>query len=481
MLMAANSTTKITTVSLALMTAAAVISLRGLPMMAKEELTMFFYIGFATFLYLIPASLVAAELGSAFSDKGGGVYTWMKAGFGSRLGFLSIWLQWIQNVVWYPTVLAFAAACIAYTIGKPELANNGTFVGIFSIVIYWLATLLAFKGTDLISKVTSYGFVAGTVVPGVVIIIIAIVYILKGEQIQFLHPSENVASIVKEVNGQLQPRWAPNIQGMGDIAFLAGILLLFAGVEVHAVHAQELKNPQRDFPRAIGLAGLIIFGLFTFGSLAVATVLPYEQIDLQAGLMEAFRVIFLKNGVPWVTSIIGILAAFGVLAGVTSWIAGPSRGLLWTAKEGVLPPFWSKTNANGVQINILIVQGCIVTVLSSLYFFMDNVSVAFFLLSALTIGLYLIMYLLMYATGIKLRYTMPDLPRSYKVPGGNAGMWFFAGLGFVATLFSFVVAFFPPTQLPVGSPESYVAMVAGGTIIFVALPLIIAKKPHTHL
>ncbi|WP_111594937.1 APC family permease [Chitinophaga dinghuensis] len=479
--MAANSTTKITTVSLALMTAAAVISLRGLPMMAKEELTMFFYIGFATFLYLIPASLVAAELGSAFSDKGGGVYTWMKAGFGSRLGFLAIWLQWIQNVVWYPTVLAFAAACIAYTIGKPELANNGTFVGIFSIVIYWLATLLAFKGTDLISKVTSYGFVAGTVVPGVVIIIIAIVYILKGEQIQFLHPTENVASIVKEVNGQLQPRWAPNIQGMGDIAFLAGILLLFAGVEVHAVHAQELKNPQRDFPKAIGLAGIIIFALFTFGSLAVATVLPYEQIDLQAGLMEAFRVIFLKNGVPWVTSIIGILAAFGVLAGVTSWIAGPSRGLLWTAKEGVLPPFWSKTNANGIQINILIVQGCIVSILSSLYFFMDNVSVAFFLLSALTIGLYLIMYLMMYATGIKLRYTMPDLPRSYKVPGGNAGMWLFAGLGFVATLFSFVVAFFPPTQLPVGSPGSYVAMVAGGTIIFVALPLIIAKKPHTHL
>lgn len=37
------------------MTAAAVISLRGLPMMAQEELTMFFYIFFATFLFLIPA------------------------------------------------------------------------------------------------------------------------------------------------------------------------------------------------------------------------------------------------------------------------------------------------------------------------------------------------------------------------------------------------------------------------------------------
>ncbi|WP_291908028.1 APC family permease [Chitinophaga sp. CB10] len=479
--MAATPSSKITYVSLALMTAAAVISLRGLPMMAKEELTMFFYIGFATFLYLIPASLVAAELGSAFSNKGGGVYTWIKAAYGSRPGFLAIWLQWIQNVVWYPTVLAFAAACIGYTIGKPELANNGTFVGAFSIIIYWLATLLAFKGTDIISKVTSYGFVVGTVIPGVVIILIALVYIFRGEEIQFLHPQENVTSIVKDVGGKLHPRLFPFISGVGDIAFLAGILLLFAGVEVHAVHAQELDNPQKDFPKSVLLAGIIIFALFTFGSLAVATVLPYDQIDLQAGLMEAFRVIFAKVGIPWATSVIGILAAFGVLAGVTSWISGPSRGLLWTAKEGVLPAFWSKTNANGVQVNILTVQGCIVTILSSLYFFMDNVSVAFFLLSALTIGLYLIMYLMMYAAGIKLRYTEPDLPRTYKVPGGNAGMWFFAGIGFVATLFSFVVAFFPPTQLPVGSPASYVAMVAGGTVIFVAIPLLIAKTPHTHL
>ena len=60
----------ITTTQLALMTAAAVISLRGLPMMAQEELTMFFYIFFATFLFLIPAALVGAELGSAFAVAG---------------------------------------------------------------------------------------------------------------------------------------------------------------------------------------------------------------------------------------------------------------------------------------------------------------------------------------------------------------------------------------------------------------------------
>ena len=124
----------VSTFSMAMMTAAAVVSLRGLPMMAKEQLTLFVYIAFATFLFLIPAALVSAELGGAFGEKGGGVYTWVKEAFGSRWGFVAIWLQWIQNVVWYPTVLAFSAAAIAYVVGEPKLANNGPFVGAFCIV-----------------------------------------------------------------------------------------------------------------------------------------------------------------------------------------------------------------------------------------------------------------------------------------------------------------------------------------------------------
>lgn len=90
---------------------------------------------------------------------------------------------------------------------------------------------------------------------------------------------------------------------------------------------------------------------------------------------------------------------------------------------------------------------------------MDDVSVAFFLLSALTVGLYLIMYMMMYAAGIRLRYTQPKLIRSYRVPGGNTGMWLIGGVGFLAVLFSFIVTFFPPSQLPVGSPATYTWLV----------------------
>ena len=171
--------------------------------------------------------------------------------------------------------------------------------------------------------------------------------------------------------------------------------------------------------------------------------------------------------------VICVLMAFGVLGSVISWIAGPSRGLLWTAKDGLLPPALAKVNKKGIQQNILIIQGLIVTLLASIYFIIPNVGVAFFLLGALTIGLYLIMYMFMYAAGIKLRYTQPDLVRSFKVPGGIAGMWAFAGIGFLAVLFAFIVSFFPPSQLPVGSPLEYVGLVLGGTVLFTILPFLI--------
>ncbi len=459
---------------LALMTAAAVISLRGLPMMAKEELTMFYYIFFATFLFLIPAALVSAELGSAFSDKGGGVYTWVKEAFGKRVGFVAIFMQWIQNVVWYPTVLSFAAAGIAYFIGRNTLAQDGTFVGIFSIAMYWFATWITFKGTSVISMITSRGFLLGTVLPGLAIIVMAVVWILTGKPIALEQIPSSETELVNVVAGHVHPRFFPHITGMGNIAFLAGIILLFAGVEVHAVHASEMKNPKKQFPIAIFLAALISFGLFTLGALAIAVVMPYEDINLQDGLMLTFKHLFDTYNISWMTNIFGALVAFGALAGVMSWISGPSRGLLWTARDGQLPKAMTKTNKNGIQVNILFIQGLIVTVLSSLYFIIDDVSVAFFLLSALTIGLYLIMYMLMYAAGIKLRKSQPDLPRPYKVPGGRAGMLFIAGIGFVAVVFSFIVAFFPPSQLPVGSPGMYVGLVIAGTILFLSIPIIIS-------
>lgn len=184
--MKSPSKKRLSVFTLSMMTVAAVCSLRGLPMMAREGLSMIFYILFSTLIFLIPASLVAAELGGAFSKESGGVYTWVKAAFGSRWGFTAIWLQWIQNVVWYPTVLGFAAGALAYLFMDPTLANSGVYTGSVILIAYWGATFITLAGTEIVSKVTKYGVLLGTVLPGILIIVLGLLWVNMGNPLEFL-------------------------------------------------------------------------------------------------------------------------------------------------------------------------------------------------------------------------------------------------------------------------------------------------------
>lgn len=453
--------------SLAMMNVAVVMSLRGLPMIAKEGLQMIFFLLFASVLFLVPVSLVSAELATGW-PKSGGVYRWVKEAFGPRWGFAAIWLQWIQNTVWYPTVLAFAAGALSYLFLDPALAGNKYFNLAVILCVYWGATLVNFHGMKTAGWVTTAGVIGGTIFPAALIIGLGVWWVATGHPVEF----------VKDYNG-----FVPDLGNFSRVAFLAGILTLFAGMEVGAVHVMELKNPRRQYPQAVFLAMVIIVIVFTLGALAVAAMLPREDISLTAGLMQTYHVafdrVFGQAGMDWCVPGIGFLLAFGVIGGVTAWIAGPSKGLLATAKDGDLPPVLAKTNRKGVQTHILLVQGAVVTVLSLAFVVMPNVSSAFALLTALTATLYLIMYILLYAAAIRLRYTQPNVERTYRIPGGNFGMWVVAGVGLLAVLFAFVVGFFPPAQLTVGTPGFYVAFVVLGTLAFLAAPFVINlfRKP----
>ncbi len=456
--------------AVSLMTAAAVVSLRGLPMMAKEGLTMWFYIGFATLFFLIPGALVSAELGGMFNKDKGGVYTWVKEAFGDKWGFAAVWLQWIQNVVWYPVVLGFVAATLSYLVGDPSLAGNHWMNFGTIVVVYWIATFITMSGEKTYGGASQWLFVIGTVVPGLFIMLLAAVWLFQG------HPMEMLQSTVGDAasshNNQVHA-WLPNITGFGSIAFLAGTVLLFAGVEVQGPRANLMDNPKKRFPEAMILSAIIVFFLFTLGSLAVAAIIPMKQLSLTAGIMQAFKETLDIFGMSWMVPVAAAFLAVGALGQIITWAGGPSRALLQTAEDGQIPPGFAKRNKGGQPVWILILQACIVTVLGSFYLIFPNPSAAFYLLSAMTVSLYLLMYLLMYAAAIKLRYSRPDAERHFEVPGGKLGMWLIAGGGFLAVAFALVVSFFPPSQLPVGSPTLYTWMVVLGLVVFGGAPFVI--------
>ena len=163
---------------------------------------------------------------------------------------------------------------------------------------------------------------------------------------------------------------------------------------------------------------------------------------------------------------------------VVTWVLGPSKGVLEVAKEGYLPKFWQYRNKAGMPTNILIIQAVISSLLALVVLFMPTISGAFWLMSALTAQLYMVMYLLMFAAAIKLRYSKPDIPRTYKVPGGKIGMWLISGIAFLTSLFAIITGFIPtPGVREKGTwyVLGYIAFLLIGTVVFIIIPLWLYK------
>ena len=103
-----------------------------------------------------------------------------------------------------------------------------------------------------------------------------------------------------------------------------------------------------------------------------------------------------------------------------TWLAGPSKGLLLISRqEGYLPPFLQRLNKNGVQQNILVVQGLVTTVIGLAYALIPDVSSAYWIFSVITTQVYLIMYLLMFVAAVQLRRKRPGPPA--RLPRPDAG------------------------------------------------------------
>lgn len=459
---------KISILTLAIMNIVAVVSLRGLPAEAEYGLSSIFYYLFAAVVFLIPVSLVAAELATGWPEKGG-VFRWVGEAFGPRWAFLAMFMLWIEVTVWFPTALTFGAVSLAF-IGPDQkwdqaLSANNMFVLAIVLAIYWLATFIAFRGVEAFARVSKWGGIIGTIIPAAILIVLGFAYLFSGG------------------TPQIELSWdkvLPDFTNFNNVVLAASIFLFYAGMEMNAIHVKDVDNPTRNYPIAILIAAAGTVTIFVLGTLAIAFIIPQADINLTQSLLVAYDDMFKWAGLGWLAPVVAICLAVGVLAGVVTWVAGPSSGLLVVAKAGYLPRFWQKTNAKGMATHILLLQAILVTALSILFVVLPSVQAAYQILSQLTVILYLIMYLLMFAAAIYLRYSQPNRPRPYRIPGGETGMWIIGGLGLLGSLLAFVLSFIPPGQISVGSPTTYVSILIGLTILFVAIPFLIyaVRKQH---
>src|SRR5262245_17236417 len=438
----ARATAYISWVALALMTTSSVASLRPSPTMAVYGLACVFLYVVPALVFLLPTSLVSAELASGWS---GGVYNWVARGISKPAGFLAVWCQFAMTIFYYPSLLGYVASTLAYVF-NPDLASSGLWTAAGIMVADWSGVWVSSRGTKGVAGLASGGLIIGTLVPGVVLVTLGFVFLGQG----------NVSAAPMTADNLL-PQWA----GLASLVLIVNNFLSYSGMEMNAVHVSFLRKPDKEFPKAMFLAMGLVLLIFILPALAISWVVPAEQLSLTAGVMQAFDIVFAHFGAQWLTPIIGICLVAASLGGMLTWLAGPSRGLLLISKqEGYLPPFLQKLNKHGIQQNILVTQGAVTTVIALLYAFIPDVSNVYWIFSVITTQVYLIMYLLMFLAAMGLRRKYPNHPRGYTAPI----LGVMCVVGFVASLAALLIGFVPSSQFGGGSTGLYVLIVGGGAL-----------------
>ncbi len=427
---------KISLLSVVFLIIASIDNIRNLPAAALFGSSMLFFFILSAAVFLIPTAFAAAKLSALYPDKGG-IYHWVDAAFGKKWGMSAIWLQWINTMIWYPTMLAFIAGTLTYLI-NPELAQNKVYLITCILSIFWGLTFVNLKGMHISALLNNLFAVIGIMIPMLILIVLGLIWVLSGNpcQIQLNRVSD----------------WVPSFSHSGNWIALVAIMASFLGIELSGVHINEMDQPKKKFPKAILIATLFIFVSMVLGSLAIASVVPTDEIQLVSGVMQVFNLFFEAFHLQFLAPILAFMIAVGSIGTMINWLISPAKGLLHAAENKFLPPFFAQKNRAGVPANILLMQGVLVTLLCLIFLLMPSVNAFYWLLTALSTELYMLMYILMFCAYIQLGFK-------------DSKTWLISSLGLFGCITTIIVSFFAPEAVDVGGALHYTFMIGMGNVL----------------
>ncbi|WP_255467181.1 amino acid permease [Raoultibacter phocaeensis] len=455
-------------------TASMVMTVYEYPSFASSGFQLVFFLIVGGLLWFLPVALCAAEMATVKGWESGGIFAWVGNTLGRRWGFAALFFQWFQITVGFVTMAFFVLAALAYVFKWDALYNNPLVMFVGVAIIVWGLTFTQLGGTKFTARISKVGFLGGILLPAAILFIGLAVYFLTG----------GVSQITMDFNTLI-----PDFSKVDTLVIFASFILAYMGVEASASHINELKNPTRNYPLAMIVLVVMTIVLDALGGLAVATTLPAETLDsnLSFGVIEAFKAIFVTHlGAEWgwLVYVVAILLALGVLAEISAWIVGPSRALLDTAHDGILPPTFKKVNKHGVSVKTVVIQAIIVTIWDAVLCGSialsggSSSSVGYLTAIGLTVVIYLVGYVLFFLGYFVLVFKKRNLPRKFQLPGGTPFKAIFAGIGMIMTIGTLIISFFPSSELTDQANTVYQMTLFICFAISVALPFIIYAFRH---
>lgn len=410
------------------------------------------YFAIGAICFFIPTALVAAELASGWSNRGG-IFRWVGEGLGKGWALTCLLILWFQTMINFGMGMpSYAATIMFYTpmydkaVQFAQHPQHEVLIMTGFIILYWVLTFVATKGVKAFANVAKYGVLIGTFIPLALMIILTIVWLCEGHQ----------PAIPMTPKG-LIPKW----NGMSTLALAAGVFFSYTGIDMNAAHIKQLKHPEKDFTKAMFISMILVFLIFVVGTVIIAMVVPENQINVIYTLNTVFRTLGATIGIPWLYMVLVWAGLCNVLASVITNMAGPSFMLGQAGGSGFLPHWFQEKNKHEMPAHLMYTQIAGMTIIAYLVKLLPNVEGFVIMLTQTITVLYLFYYILMFTTFLKLRYDQPNRPRAFKVPGGKFGAWFVAGLGLLSSIFGIILAIYPPAQVKaeVGSPVVYISVI----------------------
>lgn len=462
-----RQTKKLSLISFFVITASMVMTVYEYPTFATSKMNLVFYLLVGGGLWFIPVALCSAEMATVEGWEKGGLYTWVSNTLGRKWGFAAIFFQWFQITVGFVTMIYFILGALSYALDWPDLNTNVWLKLIGTLVIFWLITISQFGGTKNTAKIAKVGFFIGILGTGVLLFVLSIIYIAQGNPLKVSFGAD---------------AWIPNFTEVNTLVVFVSFILAYAGIESSASHVKDIENPGKNYPKAILMLVILTILLDTLGGVTVAATIPQDHLSLNTGVIQAYSfLIHYFGGREWLVRVIAVIICLGVIAEIATWVVGPSTAMLEAAKNGLLPRKMKKVNKHNVPINIVLIQGVVVSIWATvLTLGGGGANLSFFVAMALTVCIYLVAYVLLFLSYIKLVRKKDNLTRSYQIPGGKRVKICVAITGLLVSVFAFFISFFPPNDVGYGKGGAYLSILVISWLIILFIPFLIYKIFNKH-
>ena len=344
------------------------------------------YLLILPFFWCIPVSLVSAELTTAMPVEGG-FYRWTRAAFGDFWGFLAGWWNWSASFLLGGIYAVLFTDYLVYYF--PGLTGWKHYLA--SVALIAAITWINVRGIQMVGKVAT-ALELFIFVPVMVMI---------------------VMGLMKWHHNPFMP-WTPPHQPTFKI-FGVGLALglwLYSGYEQLSTVAEEVENPQRTYPLALALVvPLSIAAYFVPALVGLASAGEWQ--NWHSGY---FSDVARSIGGPWLGTWITLAAMVCNVALLNSTVLTTTRMPFAMAEDGYLPTALTRQHPRYGTPWLAIVASAVIYALLAWQSLIELISVYTLLRSATTV--------LTVLSAWKLRRSQPDLPRSYVIPGGNAGLFY---------------------------------------------------------